>query len=226
MFVLDTDRALVLFSGGQDSTTCLYWAKARYREVVALSLDYGQRHHAELTQAARIAQIAGVQHFTLPIHALEVIGNTALTDQNIAVRNSLNPENQLPNTFVPGRNLLFLTLAAALAYRERIGELVGGMCQTDYSGYPDCRLPFVEATQQTLRLATDADFRIHTPLMFLTKAETWLLARELNCLEVVVHESHTCYNNDRTHLHPWGYGCGHCPACELRAKGYNEAFGK
>lgn len=219
---LDDTAAVVLFSGGQDSTTCLYWALREFEQVHALSFDYGQRHGVETLQAKQIAHNAGVTLKQLSLSSLAQLGGNALTD-DIAVENTLTDDG-LPNTFVPGRNLFFLTLAAAYAYQTGVGNLVGGMCETDYSGYPDCRQDFVDSAAKTINLAMETQFLIHTPLMYLDKAQTWLLARDLGCLEVVVHDSHTCYNNDREHLHDWGYGCGTCPACLLRKQGYEAAF--
>lgn len=221
---LDTSGALVLLSGGQDSTTCLYWALQRFARVEALAIHYHQRHSIELEQARLIAGKAGVQLHILETDLFSRLTETALTHSDVAVQNDLNPATGLPNTFVPGRNLVFLTLAGMKAWQLGLANIVGGMCQTDYSGYPDCREPFVQSTEQTLRLGLDANYTIHTPLMHLDKAKTWLLAQELGCLDVVVQHSHTCYNGDRTSLHPWGYGCGTCPACQLRKNGYEKAF--
>jgi len=218
------EGAIVLFSGGQDSTTCLYWALRHFAAVHAIGFHYGQRHSVELAQAHSIAAQVGVPFHIYPLPALQEMGGNALTDLGIAVGTSTPQSDALPNTFVPGRNLVFLTLAAGYAYQHHLGHIVGGMCQTDYSGYPDCREPFIRAAEIAVGLALDRPLQIHTPLMFLTKAQTWLLANELGCLETVRLQSHTCYNGDRQHLHPWGYGCGNCPACELRARGYSEAF--
>ncbi len=223
MKALNDKSALVLFSGGQDSTTCLYWALERYEHVLAISFDYGQRHAVETQQAEKIAKDAGVPLKQLRISSLAQLGGNALTD-DIAVENNLDAETGLPNTFVPGRNLFFLTLAAAYAYQIGAKHIVGGMCETDYSGYPDCRQDFVSHARQTINLAMEAQFEIHTPLMYLDKAATWQLADKLGCLEVIVNDSHTCYNNDREHFHAWGYGCGECPACELRRTGYERAL--
>jgi 7-cyano-7-deazaguanine synthase len=221
--------ALLLFSGGQDSTTCLAWALSRYEHVETVGFDYGQRHRIELDCRAAIrdriaaafpkwAPRLGPDHL-LPIEVLAQISDTALTsDAEIALR-----ADGLPNTFVPGRNLLFLTLAAALAYRRNITVLVGGMCETDYSGYPDCRDATMKAMQEALALGTDRPFVIETPLMWLDKAATWGLADELGgdaLIDIVRVDTHTCYRGERGQLHDWGYGCGACPACELRAKGY------
>jgi 7-cyano-7-deazaguanine synthase len=223
--------ALVLFSGGQDSATCLAWALERFERVETLGFDYGQRHAIELTirpqllQAMRALKPAwadrlGEDHL-LDLSVLGEISDTALTGEaDIAMQ-----ENGLPNTFVPGRNLLFLTLAAALAYRRDIAVLVGGMCETDYSGYPDCRNDTMQSLQASLRLGMATEVTIATPLMWLDKAATWKLAEDLGgtaLVELIRSGTHTCYLGERGALHDWGYGCGRCPACELRAKGYEK----
>jgi 7-cyano-7-deazaguanine synthase len=228
---LSTDAALVLFSGGQDSTTCLAWALQRYARVETLGFDYGQRHAIELTVRPNILQTIrtldsswakrlGEDHM-LDLSVLGEVSETALTrDSEITMR-----ADGLPNTFVPGRNLLFLTLAAALAYRRGISVLVGGMCETDYSGYPDCRDETLRALQSALRLGMSTQLTIETPLMWLDKAATWQLADQLGgkaLIELIRNETHTCYLGERGQLHDWGYGCGHCPACELRANGYAQ----
>jgi 7-cyano-7-deazaguanine synthase len=226
---LSTDAALVLFSGGQDSTTCLAWALQRYARVETLGFDYGQRHAIELTVRPNILQAIrtldsrwetrlGEDH-VLDLSVLGDVSETALTrDSEITMQ-----ADGLPNTFVPGRNLLFLTLAAALAYRRGIRVLVGGMCETDYSGYPDCRDETLRTLQSALRLGMNTQLTIETPLMWLDKAATWQLADQLGgkpLIDLIRTETHTCYLGERDQLHAWGYGCGHCPACELRAKGY------
>ena len=226
---ISTDAALVLFSGGQDSTTCLAWALQRYARVETLGFDYGQRHAVELTVRPNILQAIrtldsswatrlGEDHM-LDLSVLGDVSETALTrDSEITMQ-----ADGLPNTFVPGRNLLFLTMAAALAYRRGIRVLVGGMCETDYSGYPDCRDETLRALQSALRLGMNTELTIETPLMWLDKAATWQLADQLGgiaLIDLIRTETHTCYLGERHQLHEWGYGCGHCPACELRAKGY------
>ena len=223
--------ALVLFSGGQDSATCLAWALERYARAETLGFDYGQRHATELTIRPQLlasmralkptwAERLGDDHL-LDLPVLGRISDTALTgDVEIAMQ-----ANGLPNTFVPGRNLLFVTLAAALAYRRGIAVLVGGMCETDYSGYPDCRNDTMQSLQTSLRLGMATDVTIATPLMWLNKAATWKLAEQLGgdaLVELIRSGTHTCYLGERGELHDWGYGCGHCPACELRAKGYEK----
>jgi 7-cyano-7-deazaguanine synthase len=213
--------ALVLFSGGQDSTTCLYWAKRHFGRVEALGFRYGQKHEVELRQAALIADKAGVPFRVMDLNGL-LHGSALLEhDKDVSAQHELN-EN-LPASFVPGRNAVFLTVACSYAYTRNITDLVGGMCQTDYSGYPDCRRVFVDSLQTTMSLALSTDLRIHTPLMYLTKAETWKLAYDLGVLDVVRDLSHTDYNGDRTTYHEWGYGKLDNPASVLRAKGYQEA---
>jgi 7-cyano-7-deazaguanine synthase len=223
--------ALVLFSGGQDSTACLAWALDRFARVETVGFDYGQRHEAELV--ARLAVRAAIaeafpvwaprlgEDHVIDIRAFGAIGETALTS-NRAIEIG---EKGLPTTYVPGRNLVFLTYAAALADRRGLTALVGGMCETDYSGYPDCRRATLDALETALNLGMEQDFRIETPLMRLTKAQTWALAKALGgeaLVEITVRDSHTCYIGARKPTHAWGAGCGACPACELRAKGYAE----
>ncbi len=215
------EKALVLFSGGQDSTTCLYWACHYFPEVEAIGFHYGQKHAVELEQARKIADLAGVPFTVLDLRGL--LRGSALTehDQDVAAAHPLAPH--LPASFVPGRNALFLTLAASYGFTRGIHDLVGGMCQTDYSGYPDCRRDFIDAMERALSLALDTKIRIHTPLMHLTKAETWRLARELDILDVIIELTHTDYNGDRSERHAWGYGRLDNPASILRARGYEEA---
>lgn len=224
-------NALVLFSGGQDSATCLAWALARYERVETIGFDYGQRHHVELecraTLRRRLLELRpdwairlGEDHI-LSVDVLKQLGASAMTDEvEIAMQT-----DGLPNTFVPGRNLLFFTLAAALAYRRGLTVLVGGMSQTDYSGYPDCRDNTLKALQVALSLGVDRPLVVETPLMWLDKADAWALTQELggaDLVELLRTDTHTCYLNQRTTLHDWGYGCGTCPACELRAEGYRN----
>jgi 7-cyano-7-deazaguanine synthase len=226
---LNPSSALVLFSGGQDSTTCLAWALARYERVETVGFDYGQRHQVEMDCRLQVlTQLK--QHFpawssrlgddhVLDLRVLGQLSDSALTDDRaIAMAAS-----GLPNTFVPGRNLLFLTFAATLAYRRGLKFLVGGMCETDYSGYPDCRDDTLKALQVALSLGMDERLVIETPLMWLDKAQTWQLAQDLGgtaLVDLLVEHSHTCYLGERSQRHVWGYGCGQCPACELRAQGY------
>lgn len=223
--------ALVLFSGGQDSTTCLGWALSRFARVETLGFDYGQRHAIELACRDRLfdgiktlrpdwASRLGESH-TLSIPTLAAISETALT-RDVAIAMGADG---LPNTFVPGRNLVFLTFAAALAYRRGITDIVGGMCETDYSGYPDCRDETVRAMQTALSLGMARPFELHTPLMWIDKAATWKLAHDLGgdgLVDLIREHSHTCYLGMRGAQHDWGYGCGECPACSLRAKGWRE----
>jgi 7-cyano-7-deazaguanine synthase len=228
---LPDDGALVLFSGGQDSSTCLAWALARYRRVETVGFAYGQRHAVELDCRAPvregIARIAdwrarlGVDHSIDIARSLAALGETALTSEAAIAMT----EEGLPNTFVPGRNLLFLTYAAALAYRRGLRRIVGGMCETDYSGYPDCRDDTIKAMQLALNLGMARRFVLETPLMWLDKAATWRLAHELGgeaLVSIIVERTHTCYLGDRAHRREWGYGCGTCPACELRAHGWER----
>jgi 7-cyano-7-deazaguanine synthase len=221
--------ALVLFSGGQDSTVCLAWALGRYARVETVGFAYGQRHAVELNQrgVVRDALAAGWpawgarlgQDHMLELATLGQISDTALTRE---ARFEMTAAG-LPNTFVPGRNLLFFTYAAALGYRRGIRTLVGGMCETDYSGYPDCRNDTLQSLAEAISLGMDAPFAIETPLMWIDKAGTWELAERLGggrLVDLIVEHTHTCYTPDRTTRHPWGYGCGQCPACLLRAKGW------
>jgi 7-cyano-7-deazaguanine synthase len=232
MALTQAEPALVLFSGGQDSATCLAWALARFSAVETIGFDYGQRHRIELECRARLAgrlrrefprwgAKLGEDHL-IDLSVLGQVSDTALTSESaIAFAAS-----GLPNTFVPGRNLLFFTFAAATGYRRGLRHLVGGMCETDYSGYPDCRDDTLKALQATLSLGMDHRFVIHTPLMWRDKRATWELARELGgdaLVELVREESHSCYLGERGRRHDWGYGCGTCPACDLRRKGW-EAF--
>lgn len=224
-----TTTALVLFSGGQDSATCLAWALERYDRIETIGFDYGQKHRVELdcrTTALAALRAAfpawseklGADHLI----ALPVIGEiseTALTrDVAIAMQ-----ANGLPNTFVPGRNLLFLTVAAMVAYRIGAKFIVTGVCETDFSGYPDCRDDTIKALQAALNLGMETRFVLETPLMWIDKAETWRMAHRLGgekLVALIVEQTHTCYQGDRTHRHAWGYGCGQCPACDLRRKGF------
>ena len=231
-------RALVLFSGGQDSTTCLAHALQRYEHVETLGFDYGQRHHIELD--ARLVVLEQLRDQFAPWrdrlgddHLLDVAVLGQVSETSLTRDMAFEMEaSGLPNTFVPGRNLLFLTLAAALAYRRGLQVLVTGVCETDFSGYPDCRDDTMKAMQIALSLGMDRRLLIETPLMWIDKAETWALARTLGqqsgvvgggqaLVDLIVEHTHTCYLGDRTHRHAWGYGCGTCPACELRARGWS-----
>jgi 7-cyano-7-deazaguanine synthase len=226
---MNSETALVLFSGGQDSTVCLAWALERFSRVETIGFDYGQRHAIELSVRARLrekmsaltsgwAARLGDDHM-IKLDALAAISDTALTRQTaIEIADS-----GLPTTFVPGRNLMFFCFAGALAYRRGARHLVAGMCETDYSGYPDCRDDTIKAMQVALTLGLDKRVAIHTPLMWIDKAETFALAVEIGgdaFLDLLIEESHSCYLGDRTRRHEWGYGCGTCPACQLRAQGF------
>lgn len=213
--------ALVIFSGGQDSTTCLYWALKEYDYVEAITFDYKQRHRLEIECAVEICEKLDVPQTTVNIDFLSSFHKNALTHDDVKVENE-GGLNNLPSTFVPGRNALFFTVGAALAVSRGINTLVSGVCQTDFSGYPDCREEFVRSQEETLSLAMGAKVFIKTPLMHLNKAQTFAMASDLGALNSVIADSHTCYEGDRTQLHPWGYGCGSCPACVLRKKGFEE----
>jgi len=226
---MNSDTALVLFSGGQDSTVCLAWALERFSRVETIGFDYGQRHAVELSVRTRLrekmaalksgwAARLGDDH-VIKLAALAAISDTALTRQT-AIEIA---ESGLPTTFVPGRNLVFFCFAGALAYRRGARHLVAGMCETDYSGYPDCRDDTIKAMQVALSLGLDKRVAIHTPLMWIDKAETFALAVEIGgeaFLDLLIEDSHSCYLGDRGKRHDWGYGCGKCPACELRAQGF------
>jgi 7-cyano-7-deazaguanine synthase len=226
--------ALVLFSGGQDSATCLAWALERYQQVETVGFNYGQRHAVELEVRDQFmaslrqrfpawGQKLGQDHL-LDLGLLGQISDTALTKAK-AIEFE---KSGLPNTFVPGRNLLFMTFAAALAYRRGLSVLVGGMCETDYSGYPDCRDDTLKSLQVTLSLGLDTRMVLETPLMWINKAQTWQMAEQLGgqtLISMIVAQTHTCYVGDRSHQHAWGYGCGHCPACNLRRDGHQQYCG-
>ena len=226
---ISPDTALVLFSGGQDSTVCLAWALERFARVETVGCGYGQRHAVELTVRPRVREkVAALKSawagrlgddHVVDLAALLAISDTALTrDVAIAVA-----EGGLPTTFVPGRNLIFFCFAGAIAYRRGAKHLVGGMCETDYSGYPDCRDDTIKAMQLALGLGMDRRFVIHTPLMWIDKAETFSLAQQIGgdaFVDLLVEETHTCYLGDRSRRHAWGFGCGECPACQLRAQGF------
>ena len=209
--------ALVVLSGGQDSTTCLYWALDQFGAgaVEALTFDYGQRHRIEIDCAVKVAARAGVPQTILPINTFAALGGNALTEAGIAVQSGVNSRTLLPNTFVPGRNLIFLTFAAAFAYPRAIHHLVTGVAQTDYSGYPDCRQTTLQALEQTLQLGMDYDLTLHAPLMFKSKADTVLMARDLGAWPALA-DTHTCYHGQQP-------PCEECSACILRAKGFAEA---
>ena len=225
------EKALILFSGGQDSTTCLAWALNQFDEVETIGFDYGQRNIVELEQRKKI--LASIRsRFPQWAHQLgsdevldlSILGSISETSLTRDVEIELN-KNNIPTTFVPGRNILFFTFAAALAYRRGAKHLVGGMCETDFSGYPDCRDDTLKALQATLNLGMDSRFVVHTPLMWIDKSQTWSLAESLGGQEfinLVKEETHSCYLGERSKRHDWGYGCGSCPACDLRQSGWEQ----
>lgn len=211
-------KAVVIFSGGQDSTTCLFWAKEQFSDVEAISFLYGQKHAIEIEQAKKICQLAKVKHTIVDLSFLNTIVDSAL----ISNGNVNEIKNGLPSSFVPNRNQLFITLAHAYAQKIGAGHLVTGVCQTDYSGYPDCREVFIKQLQATTNLGSNTQIKIHTPLMKLTKAQTFQMAFKIkDCYDVVINESQTCYEGSEK-PNDWGRGCGECAACKLRLKGYNE----
>ncbi len=218
-------RALVVFSGGQDSTTCLGWAKNRFNYVETITFDYGQKHRVEIAQAGKIASLLGVKNTLLSLDAFTQLNDSALIDGTQDIGAHHRTHTNLPASFVPNRNAIFFTLAHAFAQKQDINHIIIGVNQTDYSGYPDCREPFVKALEIALNLGSEADITFHYPLMHLTKAETFKLSQEEGVLELVLNESHTCYNGDHGHKHAWGYGCGECPACVLRKIGW-ETYAK
>lgn len=216
-------KALVLLSGGQDSTTCLYWAKKHFSEVFAIGFDYGQMHVKELEQAQKIALDAQINYKIFDIKGL--LAKSSLTEKTDHNKKS-HINKDLPASFTSGRNILFLSIAGSYASNMRINDIITGVCQTDYSGYPDCRRTSIDAMQNVLSLAYgNGDFRIHTPLMYLTKAETWKMAKDLNCLDVIIKDTLTDYNGNETQ-NEWGMGVNNNPATELRVKGYFEAKAK
>jgi 7-cyano-7-deazaguanine synthase len=212
---MNRDTALVVFSGGQDSTTCLFWAKQQFRNVHALTFLYGQKHRKEVEIAADIARRAAVPHRVMDLSFIATLSSNSLTDPTVAMDHTA-PADGYPNTFVPGRNLFFLSIAAVEAHRLGINHLVTGVSQTDFSGYPDCRDAFIKSLNVTLNLAIDQQFVIHTPLMWIDKCDTWALADRLGVLELVRRDTLTCYNGLP------GDGCGHCPACRLRREGLEQ----
>lgn len=215
--MLKKEKAVVVFSGGQDSTTCLFWAKERFEEVISVTFDYGQRHQLELECAADIAKDLQVPHHVLDMSLLNQLSPNALTRTDIEIDEK---EGELPSTFVEGRNLLFLSFAAVLAKQYGAKHLITGVCETDFSGYPDCRDVFIKSLNVTLNLSMDTSFVIHTPLMWLDKAETWELADQLGAFDYVRERTLTCYNGIK------GSGCGECPACKLRQRGLDQYLAK
>ncbi|MDF0196048.1 7-cyano-7-deazaguanine synthase QueC [Staphylococcus pseudintermedius] len=210
--VLNNEKALVVFSGGQDSTTCLFYAKKHFKEVELVTFEYGQRHAKEIEVAKEIAEDQGLKHHVLDMALLSQLTPNALTSHDMTI----DSHNDVPNTFVPARNLLFLSFAGALAYQIGAKHLITGVCETDFSGYPDCRDSFIKSMNVTLNLAMDRDFVIHTPLMWLNKKETWALSDDLGVLDYVRDRTLTCYNGIIAE------GCGECPACQLRQRGFNQ----
>ncbi len=215
MNMMNKDEALVVFSGGQDSSTCLFWAKREFRKVHALTFRYGQKHSLEVEMAGKLAEKAEVDFHLMDTPFIGQLGANSLTDASI-VMDQEKPEDSFPNTFVPGRNLFFLSIAAVVAREHGINHIVTGVSQTDFSGYPDCRDSFIKSLNVTLNLAMDEQFIIHTPLMWIDKAGTWALADELGVLDIIRNETLTCYNGIP------GDGCGHCPACRLRRAGLEK----
>ena len=229
--MLDKNKSIVLFSGGQDSSACLLWALSKFEEVQTIGFDYGQRHNIELE--CRINLLKRIQ-----LHSSNFLGKLSndivinLEEiKNISESSLLNSEkigileNGLPNTFVPGRNLIFLNYAAIIAYKNKAKNIIGGMCETDFSGYPDCRNETINSMEKSLNFGMDVEFKIQTPLMFKSKAEIWeFIYKKGNkeLIDIIIEESHTCYKGDRSKRYDWGYGCNSCPACELRSKGWNE----
>lgn len=209
------EEALVVFSGGQDSTTCLYWAKQRFSKVHTITFIYGQKHSAEVEIAEKLAHDAGVSFHLVDVSVLGSIGRNSLTDSSIEM-DSEKPDGTFPNTFVPGRNLFFLSIAAVYAREIGVRHIVTGVSQTDFSGYPDCRDNFVKSLNVTLNLAMDCSFVLHTPLMWIDKAQTWALSDSLGVMDIIRHSTLTCYNGIE------GDGCGHCPACKLRNEGLRK----
>lgn len=213
--MLDKNKALVVFSGGQDSSTCLFWALKHFNEVHTVTFSYGQRHALETEMARRLAEKAGVDFHLMDIPLIGSLGSNSLTDAS-AVMDEKKPEGTFPNTFVPGRNLFFLGIAAVYAREHGIKNIITGVSETDFSGYPDCRDSFIRSLNVTLNLAMDEQFVIHTPLMWLDKAETWVLADSLGVMDIIRNETLTCYNGIP------GDGCGHCPSCRLRRAGLEK----
>ena len=214
---LDQNKAIVVFSGGQDSTTCLFYAKKHFKDVILITFNYGQRHDAEIEVAKKIAQEQNVEHHILDMSLLSQLTPNALTQHDLKIEDT---EDGIPNTFVPARNLLFLSFAGALAYQIKAKHIITGVCETDFSGYPDCRDSFIKSMNVTLNLSMDRDFVIHTPLMWLDKAQTWELADNLGVLNYIRENTLTCYNGIT------GDGCGECPACQLRSRGLDQYLAK
>ena len=216
--------ALIVFSGGQDSVTCLAWAKNRYDYVETITFDYGQKHSVELEQAKIIAEKLNVPNYVLSFDIFSQLADSALLDVNTNqdVNGSHHAKPNLPASFVPNRNAMFFTIAHAYAQKQGLEHIVTGINQTDYSGYPDCRIDFIESLEKSLNIGSESNIIFKYPLIKLTKAETFALAKEEGVLDIILEDSHTCYNGDRTVKHDWGYGCDNCPACVLRKQGWVE----
>lgn len=213
-------KALIVFSGGQDSTTCLGWAKNRFDYVETITFDYGQKHKVEIVQAEKIAKLLNVKNSVLNINAFSQLNDSALINSDLDISSSHSTKKNLPASFVPNRNAIFFTLAHAFAQKQDIDNIIIGVNQTDYSGYPDCREDFVLALEKSLNLGSESNIKFHYPLIHLTKAETFKLSEDENVLDIVINESHTCYNGNHITKFDWGYGCGECPACIIRKDGW------
>lgn len=214
--------ALVVFSGGQDSTTCLGWAINRYDHVETITFDYGQKHKIEIEQAQKISKLLNVQNTILNINAFSQLNDSALLNSELDISSTHSKKKNLPASFVPNRNAIFFTLAHALAQKQDIENIVIGVNQTDYAGYPDCREDFVLALEKSLNLGSESNIKFHYPLIHLSKAETFKLSEDEKVLDIVINESHTCYNGNHNTKFDWGYGCGECPACIEREKGWKK----
>lgn len=215
-------KALVVFSGGQDSTTCLGWAKNRFDYVETITYDYGQKHKIEIIQAEKIAKILNVPNTLLNISAFTQLNDSALINSELDISSTHQKKSNLPASFVPNRNAIFFTLAHAFAQKQDIDNIIIGVNQTDYAGYPDCREEFILNIEKTLNLGSESNIKFHYPLINLTKAETFRLSKDEGVLDIVLDESHTCYNGNHTTKSDWGYGCGECPACLIRKSGWEE----
>ena len=215
-------KALIVFSGGQDSTTCLGWALNNFDYVETITFDYGQKHKVEIEQAEKIAKLLNVKNSVLNINAFSQLNDSALINSDLDISSSHSTKKNLPASFVPNRNAIFFTLAHAFAQKQDIDNIIIGVNQTDYSGYPDCREDFVLALDNSLNLGSESNIKFHYPLIHLTKAETFKMSEDENVLDMVINESHTCYNGNHTTKFDWGYGCGECPACILRKEGWEK----
>ena len=216
--------ALIVFSGGQDSTTCLGWAKNRYDHVETITFDYGQKHSVELEQAKKITDKLGVVNYVVKFDIFSQLADSALLDvnSNQDINASHHAKPNLPASFVPNRNAIFFTIAHAYAQKQELEHIITGINQTDYSGYPDCRIEFIESLEQSLNIGSQSNISFKYPLIHLTKAQTFELAKKEGVLDLVLEESHTCYNGERLERYDWGYGCGNCPACLLRKQGWED----